>query len=201
MCFSLQSNKRCMVVLVIKFPISIPSFLGGISKQFLKHLVCFQCQRRVTHGGRTINVKYWVSREGRPSQTTQTLRRKTNDTKWCILQKNQVMCSVFWRRKCKMKGFKGYEWKESKIWPIHLELKKGKYDEICNSLQSHKGTSGHLTFRGNFWKWMNRRTKLKRSTLKPNQETGWKQWAVLKLLPMYRQALANIMKCLHLKST
>ena len=78
-----------------------------------KHLVCFQCQRRVTHGGRTINVKYWVSREGRPSQTTQTLRRKTNDTKWCILQKNQVMCSVFWRRKCKMKGFKGYEWKEN----------------------------------------------------------------------------------------
>ena len=102
-----------MVFLVIKVPISMSSFLGGISKQFLKHLVCFQCQRRVTHGGRTINVKYWVSREGRPSQTTQTLRRKTNDTKWCILQKNQVMCSVFWRRKCKMKGFKGYEWKEN----------------------------------------------------------------------------------------
>ena len=111
--FSLQSNKRCMVVLVIKVPISISSFLGGISKQFLKHLVCFQCQRRVAHGGRTINVKYWVSREGRPSQTTQTLSRRSNDTKWCILQKNQVMCSVFWRRKCKMKGFKGYVWKEN----------------------------------------------------------------------------------------
>ena len=133
MYFSLQSNKRCMVVLVIKVPISISSFLGGISKQFLKHLVCFQCQRRVTHGGRTINVKYWVSREGRPSQTTQTLRRKTNDTKWCILQKNQVRCSVFWMRKCKIKRSKGYEWKESKIWPIHLELKKGKYDEICTT--------------------------------------------------------------------
>ena len=178
MYFSLQSNKRCMVVLVIKVPISISSFLGGISKQFLKHLVCFQCQRRVAHGGRTINVKYWVSREGRPSQTTQTLSRRSNDTKWCILQKNQVMCSVFWRRKCKMKGFKGYEWKENLANSFGLELKKGKYDEICNLLQSHKGTSGHLTFRGNFWKWMNRRTKLMRSTLKLNQETGWKQWDV-----------------------
>ena len=112
-------------------------------------------------------------------------------TRWCVLYS----------------GGKNVKWKDSrvtnerKIWPIHLELKKGKYDEICNSLQSHKGTSGHLTFRGNFWKWMNRPTKLKRSTLKLNQETGWKQWAVLKVLPMYRQALANIMKCLHLKST
>ena len=139
-----------MVVVVIKVPISISSFLGGISKQFLKHLVCFQCQRRVAHGGRTINVKYWVSREGRPSQTTQTLSRRSNDTKWCILQKNQVMCSVFWRRKCKMKGFKGYEWKENLANSFGLELKKGKYDEICNSLQSHKGDIRTFNFSREF---------------------------------------------------
>ena len=61
-------------------------------------------------------------------------------TRWCVLYS----------------GGENVKWKDSrvtnerKIWLIHLELKKGKYDEICNSLQSHKGDIRTFNFSREF---------------------------------------------------